>query len=51
MRSSINGGRFAFRVKFAFPLAHPSMADCIEHIMPGALAFAEHFERLRTGAA
>jgi hypothetical protein len=51
MRSSTNGGRFAFRVKFAFPLAHPSMADCIEHIMPGALAFAEHFERLPSSGA
>jgi hypothetical protein len=51
MRSSSNGGRFAFRVKFAFPLAHPSMADCIEHLLPGAVAFAEHFERLPSSGA
>lgn len=51
MRSSSNGGRFAFRVKFAFPLAHPSMADCIEHILPGATVFAEHFERLPNSGA
>lgn len=51
MRSSTGGGRFSFRVKLAFPLAHPSMAECIEQLLPGATAFAEHFERLPSSGA
>lgn len=51
MRSSTSGGRFSFRVKLAFPLAHPSMAECIEQLLPGATVFAEHFERLPSSGA
>lgn len=51
MRSTSNGGRFAFKVKLAFHLVHPSMAESIEHLMPGASLFAEHFERLPSSGA